>query len=153
MASKTNTLDWEEARAEFFQETFLPSESLNSNTSTEIRRQREARSTEGASSSFRDASVGTLESHSSRLSNVHLNRSQASTTPADAISSPHEDPASASVSAPASVIQQTPSSLVGTSNRATKSRMRAAVQGLEEEEESDEGEIEVVDFTDGKFHV
>ena len=51
------------------------------------------------------------------------------------------------------VIQQTPSSLVGTSNRATKSRMRAAVQGLEEEEESDEGEIEVVDFTDGKFHV
>ena len=36
-------------------------------------------------------------------------------------------------------------------NRSTtaKARMRAAVQGLEEEE-SDEGEIEVVDFTDGK---
>jgi hypothetical protein len=29
--------------------------------------------------------------------------------------------------------------------------MRAAVQGLEEEEESDEGEIEVVDFTDGNL--
>ena len=141
MASKTNTLDWEEARAEFFQETFLPSESLNSNTSTEIRRQNEARTSGVASANFRDASVGTLESHSSRMSNAHLNRSQASTTPADAIS-PQDD-------SPPSV--QPPSSVVGTNSRATKARMRAAVQGLEEEEESDEGEIEVVDFTDGKL--
>lgn len=139
MASKTNTLDWEEARAEFFQETFLPSESLNSNTSTALRRQNEAQSAGGgASSSFRDASVGTLESHSSRMSNAHLNRSQASTTPADAISPQDDSPPSAQ-----------PPSVVGTSSRVNKSRhMRAAVQGLEEEEESDEGEIEVVDFTD-----
>ena len=143
MASKTNTLDWEEARAEFFQENFLPSESLNSNTSTEVRRQNEARSIGGggASSSFRDASVGTLESHSSRISNVHINRSQASTAPADAIS-PQDD-------TPPSV--HPPASVAGTNSRATKSRMRAAVQGLEEEEESDEGEIEVVDFTDGEW--
>ena len=142
MASKTNTLDWEEARAEFFQETFLPSESLNSNTSTALRRQNEAQSVGGgASASFRDASVGTLESHSSRMSNAHLNRSQASTTPADAISPQDDSPPSAQ-----------PPSVVGTSSRVNKSRhMRAAVQGLEEEEESDEGEIEVVDFTDGNL--
>ena len=143
MASKTNTLDWEEARAEFFQENFLPSESLNSNTSTEVRRQNEARSGggAGASSSFRDASVGTLESHSSRMSNVHINRSQASTTPADAITPQDDSPPS---------VQPSSASVAGTSSRATKARMRAAVQGLEEEDESDEGEIEVVDFTDGK---
>lgn len=142
-------MDWEEARAEFFQETY-PSESLNSSTSTEVRRnqQQETRLasnngssvtaiTAGAASSFRDASVGTLESRSSRIS-IHLNRT-ASTTPADAIS-PSGDEAS-----PPSVVA--PSSKSGTHNRATKSRMRAAVQGLEEEE-SDEGEIEVVDFTD-----
>ena len=139
MASKTNTLDWEEARAEFFQETFLPSESLNSNTSTALRRQNEAQSVGGgASASFRDASVGTLESHSSRMSNAHLNRSQASTTPADAISPQDDSPPSAQ-----------PPSVVGTSSRVNKSRhMRAAVQGLEEEEESDEEDSQDLDTSE-----
>lgn len=133
--------DWQEAREEFFQETY-PSESLTSNASTEVRRHHEPRVPNA--SSFRDASVGTLESRSSRVSNVHLNRT-ASTTPADAISSPasndnHETPSS--VNGPSSP-------KLGT-NRNAKARMRAAVQGLEEEE-SDEGEIEVVDFTDGTY--
>ena len=132
MASKTNTLDWEEARAEFFQETFYPSESLKSNTSTEVtNRHHEPRV--GITNSFRDASVGTLESRSSRVS---VNRT-ASTTQIDEVS-----PSGAEAK------DKSEPSLTGTAGRLTKPRMRAAVQGLEEEES--EGEIEVVDFTDGK---
>ena len=41
---------------------------------------------------------------------------------------------------------------LGHASRATKPRMRAAVQGLEEED-SDDGEIEVVDFNDGTYDV
>ena len=144
MASKS--MDWEEARAEFFQETY-PSESLASNTSTEVRGRREGQHRHN----FRDASVGTLESRSSRIS-IHLNRTT-STTPADAVSPPGTDDSPPSVAAGSSTtaIAGLHSSTASMNNRSTtaKARMRAAVQGLEEEE-SDEGEIEVVDFTDGK---
>ncbi len=139
MASKSTTLDWEEARAEFFQETY-PSESLNSSTSTEVRRQQQQEVRNAVASSFRDASVGTLESRSSRVS-IHLNRT-ASTTPADAVSPTAEETEEAPLS-----VHAPSSSKTGTSRATAKARMRAAVQGLEEDE-SDEGEIEVVDFTD-----
>ena len=145
MASKST--DWEEARAEFFQETY-PSESLASNTSTEVRG---AVGQPRQQHNFRDASVGTLESRSSRIS-IHLNRTT-STTPADAVSPPGTDDSPPSVAAGSSTtaIAGLHSSTASMNNRSTtaKARMRAAVQGLEEEE-SDEGEIEVVDFTDGK---
>lgn len=145
-SSNTNTLDWEDSRAEFFQESFYPSESLKSNTSTDVTSRGVRIPPGGVASSFRDASVGTLESRSSRVS---VNRT-ASTTQIDEVS-----PTGGAGNAEPSIAEEpalsvcAPSSMAGTSSRATKPRMRAAVQGLEEEEES-EGEIEVVDFTDGK---
>ena len=94
---------------------------------------------------------------------------QASTTPADAISPSGESPTNevtTSNGVPLSQVfgQSRQNSIqfgqsrhnsiqsLGHAGRATKPRMRAAVQGLEEED-SDDGEIEVVDFNDGTYDV
>jgi hypothetical protein len=175
------SMEWEEARAEFFQETYPSDRSvsdsigaLTTNTSASNTGRRTVIESVGTGSrnghpasmlghptgahiiNKDNTAAGTLESRTSRVSrhssNVHVpnNRTPptASTTPADAIS-PLGDSVRTSTDDQLNAIF---SSRQGTNDtrrggRMTKARMRAAVQGLEEEDS--EGEIEVVDFTDG----
>ena len=187
----SGSMEWEEARAEFFQETYPNSDrstvsdsngALTSNQSTARRTSGHSgtsnrnnrhppsdliRHPQGPPSSLKNASTGTLESRSSRISRQSgaLQRTPPTATAsmADAISpssgetSTHEAmPAMAAHSSGVPLSQvfgqsrQNSIQSLTHGSRAIKPRMRAAVQGLEEED-SDDGEIEVVDFTDGKF--
>ena len=148
-------MDWEEARSEFFQETYPSDRSVcESTANASIRSSRQHQS---LASQYRDVSVGTLESRSSRLSRQSTQvagssgggakNPTASTTPADAVSpSGNSSDCSPPVMAVASTSEEHHHPVPIPRN--SKARMKAAVQGLEEDDESDEGEIEVVDFTD-----
>jgi len=206
----SGSMEWEEARSEFFQETYPSDRSVSgsvngvgitSNQSTARRTSAHSgtgnRQSGGSRhhpsitsaaaagdiirppqppASLKNASTGTLESRSSRISRQSglLQRTPptASTTPADAISpsgdSPNHDEATCSTGVPLSQvfaqqqIQKNPSRQNsiqsagggpgeyqdGGNRSSTKPRMRARVQGLEEGSDSDDGDIEVVDFTD-----
>ena len=161
MANNINScknMDWEEARSEFFQETYPSDRSVCESTANAS-----IRSSRGqhppSLGQYRDVSIGTLESRSSRLSRQSTQVASAtknptaSTTPADAVSpsgnSSDGSPAPNAVAGQPTLEEQVISVPHPIPNpRNTKARMKAAVQGLEEDDESDEGEIEVVDFTD-----
>ncbi len=195
------SMEWEEARAEFFQETYPCDRSVSdsigaltnasaSNTGrrTVLESGTGSRHGGGRTSIGGGGLISTLESRTSRASRHSNNVANktpptASTTPADAISpttevretvpnhnhlvqTQHQDggqglmflnhntAATASASSIDNLARAPSTSRTETSDtrrgggRNTKARMRAAVQGLEEED-SEEGEIEVVDFTDG----
>lgn len=114
-------MDWEDSRSEFFQESYPCDRSVSDSVG--------ASNTSTGRRTVLDGSTpgagvreGTLESRQSTVAAVSDGPS--SVLPTDV--------------------------LIGSrTTAATKPRMRAAVQGLDEED-SDDGEIEVVDFTDGK---
>ena len=131
--------DWEDSRSEFFQETYPTSSDRSICESTANASIRSSIRQQPNIGQYRDVSVGTLESRSSHLSRQSAQAGPAknptaSTTPADAVS-------------PSGDTEQGAPSPPQTSTRNAKARMKAAVQGLEEDDDS-EGEIEVVDFTD-----
>ena len=159
--NSSKNMDWEEARSEFFQETYPSDRSVCESTANASIRSSRGGQHPPSLGQYRDVSIGTLESRSSRLSRQSTQVASAaknptaSTTPADAVSpSGH----SASDCSPPNAIagpmleeqvnEAVPHHHPIPNPRNTKARMKAAVQGLEEDDESDEGEIEVVDFTD-----
>ena len=177
------SMEWEEARAEFFQETYPSSVSDSIGVLTNASANNTGRRTviESAGTGSRRGLMSTLESRTSKASrhsnNNAANRTPptASTTPADAISPTGDENHHSNVEAGNPLIMHNCNNSTAdrmshriesvsrrrsddnvadpryghVGGRMTKSRMRAAVQGLEEED-SDDGEIEVVDFTDGK---
>ena len=114
-------MDWEDSRSEFFQESYPCDRSVSDSVG--------ASNTSTGRRTVLDGGTGTPGAREGTLESI-----RSTVVPV------------ATAVATDSVL--TADGLVASRTTATKPRMRAAVQGLDDED-SDDGEIEVVDFTDG----